>query len=388
MPEVVVVGAGPVGTLLAAQLRRRGVDVVVIERRESLGDRSRAIGVHAPVLAALEEGGATERILADAVRVGRGEARDACGRVLGTVRFDRLSARFPFVATLPQPATEAALGFGGPEPLRGLTVRAITPTGARVRVLAGNADGEHEWDAGVVVVAAGAGGRDLVYRPGAVDVRRYPDRYVMADLDVAPRDDAEVAVVTLAPGGVLESFPLPHSRRRFVAWDGRGDEPASDEPASDTRDDRLRRALSERGETEAANIEGYLGSTTFRVRRTVAPALRRGRVLVIGDTAHEVSPIGGQGMNLGLLDAVGLAPLLAEWARTGIAPDAALERWERRRVRSARIAAAIATVNTTLGRPQGAGGDGIRAAALRTLLRGPSGHLFAHAYAMGFDRGP
>jgi 2-polyprenyl-6-methoxyphenol hydroxylase-like FAD-dependent oxidoreductase len=384
VPEVIVVGAGPVGLLLASRLRAHGVDVLLLERREVGGDRSRAIGIHAPVLAALEPGGVTERLLAEAVRVSRGEARDGAGSVLGTVRFDRLSTRFPFVATLPQPLTERALAgadadAGGGTLLRGVTVREVQGGRDGVRVRAVDAGGEREWRASAVVVATGAGGRELVYRPGAVPVHQYADRYVMADLAV-PAASTDVAVVTLAPGGVLESFPLPHGSRRFVAWDGRGDDPAPTEAAA-----RLRRALRERGHGEIDVDEAAV--TTFRVRRAVAPALRRGRVLVVGDTAHEVSPIGGQGMNLGLLDAAGLAPLLAQWVRSGQAPDAALERWERRRVQSARWAAALAAVNTGLGRPRSAVGDGIRAAALRTALRGPSGYLFAHAYAMGFDRG-
>src|SRR3954452_14310173 len=104
MREVIIVGAGPVGTLLAAELARRNVDVTVLERRERTGDSTRAIGVHAPVLAALEASGATERLLAAAVRVSRGEARSD-GRTLGSVRFDRLRRRFPFVAALPQAST-------------------------------------------------------------------------------------------------------------------------------------------------------------------------------------------------------------------------------------------------------------------------------------------
>jgi len=380
MPDVIVVGAGPVGILLSAELARRGLDVLTLERRPERGPGSRAIGLHAPVLAALEPSGITERLLAEAVRVDRGECR-ADGRVLGVVRFDRLSHRFPFVATLPQPVTEAALGARAPEPLRGVAVTSLRTderTG-RVRVRATGPGGEHEWDAAVVVVATGSGGRDLVYRPGGVAVRAYPDRYLMADSEVGARDDADVAVVTLARGGVLESFPLPGQRRRFVAWDGRGD----DDPA--TRDERLRQALRDRDEAEAA--DRVTGATSFRVRRAVAPRLRRGRVLVVGDAAHEVSPIGGQGMNLGLLDAMGLAPLLAEWVLTGSAPDAALERWERRRVQSARIAAAIAAANTGLGRPRGPASHLLRSRLLGAAISGPGGQLFAHTYAMGFDRG-
>ena len=433
MPEVLIVGAGPVGIMLGAELTRRGVEAIVLERRIAVGAASRAIGLHAPVLAALEDGGATERILDGAVRVARGECRglgaDGWER-LGTVRFDRLSLRFPFVATLPQPATEAALGHGGAPVVRGETVTAIRRDGDRVRVFSFGANGQREWDAAVVVVAGGSAARDLVYRPGAIAVRHYPDRYLMVDAPVPERADAETAVVTLAPGGVLESFPLPGSRRRFVAWDrrdagegsvvagaagagsgsdsaGAGSDSAgagstgaesrslagggagslagaaAEDPAA--RDRRLRRALEERGEADAA--ASAIGATSFRVRRAVAPRLRRGRVLVVGDAAHEVSPIGGQGLNLGLLDAAGLAPLLTDWLRTGSAPDLDVERWEQRRVQSARIAAGIATLNTALGRPLGRRADAARSAALRVALSGASARVFAHAYAMGFDRG-
>ncbi|SBS72574.1 NAD(P)/FAD-dependent oxidoreductase [uncultured Microbacterium sp.] len=372
MPDVVVVGAGPVGTLLAAELTRRGVDVALLERRTERGPGSRAIGLHAPVLAALEDGGATDRILERAVRVRRGEARSD-GRLLGVVRFDRLSARHPFVATLPQAETEAALAVGAPEPQRGVAVNGIRTEAALVRVTAA---GGSELSAPLVVVAGGAGARGLVYRPGALRQTAYPDRYLMTDADVPGRADAEVAVVHLAPSGVLESFPLPGGRRRFVAWDGGG----ADDPAA--RLARLRAALADRGEADAVDATG--SATAFGVRRIVAPRLRRGRVVVIGDAAHEVSPIGGQGMNLGLLDAATLAPLLALWLRTGREPEAELAAWERARVRSAGWAARLAALNTGLGRPRGAVGHVLREAALRAAL-GAAGPLAARGYAMGFD---
>ena len=373
MPDVLIVGAGPVGTFLAAELARRGVDAEVWDRRAAVGDGTRAIGLHAPTLAALEAGGATDRILQRAVRVHRGEARSD-GRLLGVVRFDRLRTRHPYVATLPQAETEAALAVGAPSPRRGVTVTAITADGDRMRVHSGAGDTA----APLVVVAGGAGARSLVYRPGRPAGAEYPDRYLMADAAVPPRDDHDVAVVHLGHAGVLESFPLPDDRRRFVAWDGGGDADG-DAPARLTR---LRAALIARG--EYAGAAAITAATAFRVRRVVAPRLRRDRLFVIGDTAHEVSPIGGQGMNLGLLDAAGLAPLLAQWVRRGAAPEPELAAWERDRVGSARRAARLATMNTTLGRPAAAAVSGVRAQAMRVALAAGGG-LFARAYAMGFD---
>lgn len=372
--DVTVVGAGPVGMLLAGELARRGVDVEVLERRPAVGDGTRAIGIHSPVLAALEPSGLTDRLLAEAVRVRRGEARSR-GRLLGTVHFDVLSARFPFVATLPQASTESVLGAAAPEPLRGAYVLAVIPRRDSVVVRAGILGRPVESESRIVVVAGGGAARDLVYRPGAVPTRDYRDRYLMTDADADA--DAELAVIHLDPDGVLESFPLPGGRRRFVAWDPPG---AGDEPEDRVR--RLRDALARRGEESGADAVST--ATSFGVRRVVAPRLLHGRVFAIGDTAHEVSPIGGQGMNLGLLDAVTLAPLLASWTRTGRAPDIGLLRWEARRVQSARRAAALASVNTALGRPSGRG-DALRRATVRAMLAGPSARLFARAYSMGFD---
>ncbi|GAA1858378.1 FAD-dependent oxidoreductase [Microbacterium koreense] len=378
MPDVIVVGAGPVGMLLAGELHRRGVDTEVLERRPSAGAGSRAIGIHAPVLAALEPSGTTERLLADAVRVTRGEARSR-GRTLGIVRFGELSTRFPFVATLPQESTERALAAAAPSPLRGAHVTAVDPRGARVRVRAGVGGRPTERDATIVVVATGGGGRGLVYRPDAVRVHTYRDRYLMTDVAAATADDS-VAVVNLDPSGVLESFPLPEGRRRFVAWDERG---GDDEPSA--RAGRLREAMILRGDAAAA--DAVVEAAAFGVRRAIAPRLRRGRVFTIGDAAHEVSPIGGQGMNLGLLDAVTLAPLLARWVQTGEAPEDALRRWEARRVRSARVAAVMASANTTVGRALPGGADALRRGVVRAMLLPPTGGIFARAYAMGFDSG-
>lgn len=387
MTDVVVVGAGPVGTLLAAELSRRGVDVRVLERRPSAGLGTRAIGVHAPVLAALEESGITERLLERALRVPRGLARSG-EHVLGIVRFDRLSTRFPFVATLPQAETEAVLAAVSPAPERGAEVTAVRQREPAVELEVtrhgGPADGAVEHlRAPIVVLAGGWPSRALVYRDGRVPTTTYSDRYLMSDIVVPDRPDADTAVVNLAPGGVLESFPLPGSLRRVVAWDAAGD-PAVDLAAF--RVQRLQSALRARGEASVA--DAVQTATAFGIRRVCAPQLRRGRLFVIGDAAHEVSPIGGQGMNLGLLDAIGLAPLLARWVHERTAPEAELAAWERRRVRSAVRAGQLAAVNTALGRPRGGAADFVRRTLVRGMLTPPLGRGFAWAYAMGLDAGP
>ena len=368
MREVLVVGAGPVGLALAADLRARGVDVDIVEKRTAIGGGTRAIGIHSPALALLEASGATDELLSRAVRIERGEAR-ADGKVLAQIRFDRLRARHPYVAALPQADTAEILIRLAPPVRRGVVVTSLSDDGTAVRARTIGEDGEHETSARLVVVASGWAGRDLVYRPGAVRAHEYPDRYAMADV-VAP--GGPVARVHLERAGVLESFPLPNGRRRLVAW--AGIEQAPDATSF------LRRAVVERAGLEVDIPE----ATTFRVRRAVAPALRRGRVIVVGDAAHEVSPIGGQGMNLGLLDALTLSPLLSRWLRTE-EPEG-VWRWERDRLASARHAARLATLNTFLGRALGPAAHAAKTATLRAVLRGPGGAAFTRAYAMQGDR--
>ncbi|MGZ0712373.1 FAD-dependent oxidoreductase (plasmid) [Coraliomargarita sp. W4R53] len=383
MTDVTVVGAGPVGMLLAAELNRRGAHVRLLERRLMAGQGTRAIGVHAPVLTALEASGITAQLLDSALRVKKGLARSG-EHELGVVHFDRLSSRFPFVATLAQAETERVLAALAPQPERGARVTRVQVTDSGVRLKIAHEGGDVEDAASsLVVIAGGWAARSLAYREGRVPTTNYRDRYLMSDIVVAERDDAHTAVVNLAPSGVLESFPLPGSMRRVVVWNAAAAAVGDDAPA---RVELLRAAMRERGEESSA--EAVIDATAFGVRRIVAPQMRRGRLFVIGDSAHEVSPIGGQGMNLGLLDAAGLAPLLARWIHQGRSPDTELSAWERRRVRSAVRAGRLAGVNTLLGRPRHGAADLARRTAVRAILRPPLGAGFAWAYSMGLDAGP
>jgi 2-polyprenyl-6-methoxyphenol hydroxylase-like FAD-dependent oxidoreductase len=386
MSEVLIVGAGPVGVMLAAELARLGVNASIVEGRVDPSAGTRAVGLHSAALGLLEESGATERLLAGARRVRTGVAL-ARGRRLGTVHFDRLDARHPYVATLPQHATESALAatasaWGAPEVRRGLTARRISDVSHRqpaVELELVDRDGRSTTErARIVVIATGSRGRKISPLTAAVRTRDYPDRYLMTDAPDSSAD-GDAAVVRLEADGVLESFPLPGGMRRYVAWVEKGGVEEGDAAV-----DRLRAIVARRmGAT--AGADAISSATAFGVRRALVPAMRDGGVFAIGDAAHEVSPIGGQGMNLGLIDAATLAPLLALWVRRGAAPEAELGAWEHRRLAAAALSGRIAAANTTLGRSSGRAAHRARRVAVGLALRGAAGNMLTRAYAMGFD---
>ena len=413
MRDVLVVGAGAAGLALAARLLEAGLDVVVWERRPAPAGLSRAIGIHAPALESLDREVA-EQVVDEAVLVRRGVARTR-DRVLGVVPFDRVSARFPFVATLPQARTEEILRarVDALEPScvqRGATLTGLEEIDGAVQVTgevpltgwsgaqeASGADDAfasaltlttpvHE-TARFVVAADGARStvRDLLGVPAPL--RTYPDTYVMGDLadttgtgnrtgtgalvdDGTRRDDA---VVHLEREGVVESFPLPQGTRRWVVrTDARVVGPTPDQLV----------AVVEHRTGIHLDPSTCTMLSSFEVRRRLAARTVHGRTVLLGDAAHEISPIGGQGMNLGWLDAARLAPLLVDGARAGRIPAEALERYDRSRRRRARWAARQAEANMALGRPVQGATAALRDALLTAALRTPARRGLASVYAM------
>ena len=349
MAEVLIIGAGPVGLFMAALLLQEGVEVQVLEQRSAADPQSRAIGIHPPALAALARTGVAEALVAEGIPIRRGVAL-AGGKTLAEMSFSGVSERFPFILSLPQARTEALLErrvseLDGGAVHRGVRLTRLSDDGVRVTADAESRRGPLRFTAPLVIAADGVRSTVRGLQGIAVHTKDYPDSYLMGDFADRTVFGPDAALF-LAAAGIVESFPLPGQRRRWVVRLGPRD-PAPASPCADAR--WLMRCVRER---TGLDIDPGTNSmlSGFGVRTRLARRMVAGRTVVIGDAAHEVSPIGGQGMNLGWLDAAALAPIVTAAVR-GHDVAGPLGMFERTRLRAAAKAAHQAEINMALGRP-------------------------------------
>lgn len=354
--DVLVVGAGPVGLLAACLLVQAGRRVLVCERRTDPGDRTRAIGIHRPGLDALEAVGIGYDVRAAALSLAGGEVRSR-GRTLAALAF---TPNRP-ILILPQPRADVLLRdrLDALDPqalMTGTSVRAVRDEGALVRVVLEGAEGRRTVTASLVVVADGV--HSPLRRAFGVAWSARPGRAAYAMADVADADAGDRALLFCEPEGLVESFPLPDGRRRWVVRQGAG--------ASIGTGAELRATIERRTGLRAA-VPDDADVSSFAASQHVAQRVQRGRVVLLGDAAHELSPIGGQGMNLGWSDAVRLAAALEHWAP---AHAPALAAFARRTQRGARTAQRRSTLYMAMGAPAGTPLVAAREALIRGLGSG------------------
>jgi len=384
VPDVAIVGAGPVGMVAALELIRRGIDVTLLERRSEPRDSSRSIGIHPPALRVLEGLGCADAVIDAGVPVREGEVR-CDGAVLGTLSFRSASSRHPFILSVPQHVTERILRARLAEIAPGALVTGCEVTGAEQSADSVRLDTAHGSVRARWVIGAD-GPRSAMRTLGRFDVRRrtYPDRYVMGDaIDDAGLGDR--AMLFLERDGVVESFPLPGGARRWVVHRGADPTPV-DGPAL--------AALVRRRTGVRLAADDIDSTSTFGVRHVWAESAVRGRVVLAGDAAHEISPIGGQGMTLGWLDAAELAAALADELRCrsgersadgrGGARGAggALRAYEATAARRQRMTARQAFFNTAMGRPRRGGALAVRNALVRSIAHPTFERRLAAAFTM------
>lgn len=309
--EVLVVGAGPVGLAVAASLAGQGRQVTVVDRQAAGANTSRASVVHPRTLELLERIGVSDRLTGLGLHVEQFNIADG-DRTLVPVRFDKLPTAYPYVLMVPQSTTEQVL-LERLEELGGTVHRPYVASGLRQA-----ADGaEVTLESGEVIKAqyvVAADGmhskiRDLAGLGFSGD-GTLPLNFTLADVKVdgvLPKDEV---LLYFSKAGILVAAPLPDGTFRLVAEV----EEAPEHPDV-AYAQRLLNARGPRGRT--VRVTEVIWGSRFRIHERVADRYREGRVVLAGDAAHTHSPAGGQGMNLGLRDAVVLGEALATAVATG-----------------------------------------------------------------------
>ncbi|QFG26383.1 FAD-dependent monooxygenase [Actinomadura sp. WMMB 499] len=314
--NVIVVGAGPTGLLLAGDLAAAGIGCTLLERRPAEVDNlTRAFAVHARTLEQLDARGVADEL------AGTGEhVREV--RLPGGASLDlgRLPGRFPYVLITPQYETE-----------RVLRERALA-AGARI-VYGAEVMGLRQDDSGVDVrvrVAGAVETRRASYAVGAdgagSTVRRalglpFPGRSAVRSVMLADvrLDDPPGDTLTLQGTGDALAFLVPFGDGwyRVGAWN-RAHQADDDEPV----DFAELREVTRRVLGTDHGMRDPRWTSRFHSDERQVPRYRVGRVFLAGDAAHVHSPAGGQGMNLGLQDAANLSWRLAAdlhgWAPPGL----------------------------------------------------------------------
>ncbi len=329
--DVLVVGAGPTGLALAAQLRAHGARLRIVDRSWDRTRESRALAIQPRTLEVLAGLGVSDRLVPRGNRAVRLRAHTARGTVelpLFDIGLD--DTAYPFLLFLSQAETESVLH----EHLRARGVH--VERGRELVALDQDADGVtcHLRDGdGVEVVVRAAyvvgcdGAHSTVRRLAGIrfDGAAYPQTFVLADLE-ADAIDPTAAHAFLSADGPLLFFPLGRPTTwRMIAMRP----PGAPVPSGGVTLPDLQR-LADTRTGGVVGLHDPVWMTDFRLHRRSAERYRLGRVLLAGDAAHIHSPAGAQGMNTGVQDAVNLAWKLALVTR-GVGAPALLDTYDAER---------------------------------------------------------
>ncbi len=321
MVEVIVVGAGPVGMMLAGELRLAGVDVMIVERRpttELVG--SRAGGFHARTIELLDQRGIADRFLAE----GTTHPVPYAGTMLD---ISDVPTRHPYTLAIMQNHIERILAgwldeLGVPV-LRDREVIGLAQgdTGSAVGsgVELHLADGETMRAAYVV---GADGGRSVIRKAAGIE---FPGWAATTSALIAEVEVTEpLPELTYDASGIHGLSYLQDGRTVRIVTS----EPVLDRTGEPTLADLSANLTAVFGTDFGVHHPTWISRFTDSTRQ--ATTYRRDRVLLAGDAAHVHSPAGGQGIGLGIQDAVNLGWKLAEVVQ-GISPDSLLDTYHAER---------------------------------------------------------
>lgn len=372
--HIVISGAGPVGLFLAGRLLQHGFRCTILEKKYEIDNHSRSLGIHPVSLELFHDAGIVNQFLARGLMIRKGLAFWNRNKI-GDISFDTCPAPFNFVLALQQRETEKILeswvqSFKKSSVIRGAELSHAVQTRNSVSVSYLYEKQEKEVMCDFLIGCDGKNStvRELLGIPFRGSP--YPDTYMMGDFTDLTAIGNDAAVY-LHEDGLIESFPLPGGYRRWVAKTDSYNKNPERYTLEQIIDERLGYSLS-----AADNVM----MSSFGVQHFLADSMHSGRILLAGDSAHVVSPIGGQGMNLGWLDSEACVQAIAKAAANTTNMTQIFEDYSIQRKKIARHVARRAEMNMWLGRKENSGFFTKFAAHL--ITKKPLSNLLAHVFTM------
>ena len=352
-PDLLIVGAGPVGLSLALFALRAGLAPRIVDRAPGPSQHSKAVGLQYRVSELLACLGLADRFKAAGTSPGLVNMYAGRERLLSVAfaDFSALAGRGAFVPAaimIPQSETERLLG----EALReqgcavewNTALAGLRQDAASVIATLCGAGGETE-EVSVPWLAGCDGAHSSVRKLAGLGFagKSYPLSFAIADVESAWPEDHGSVHVWFHRDGSAAAMPLP-GRRRWRLFVETTQQLAGNAAAPEIDSAELRRMMRARTGNGDADIGRCLWRSDFRINCRMVDRFRAGRVFVAGDAAHIHSPTGGQGITTGIQDAANLAWKLAR-VRDG-APDSLLDTYGEERHAHARAVLAETDRNT------------------------------------------
>ncbi|QDU30613.1 Pentachlorophenol 4-monooxygenase [Anatilimnocola aggregata] len=309
--QVLIVGAGPVGLTLAAELARYGVAVRIVEKSAQRTDKSKALVLWSRTLELLARAGCSETFVAAGHKVLAANIVTG-NKLIGHINISTVDSPFPYALMLPQSDTERLLEEHllrqGVSLERQTELLSFSQTDQSVTSILRQADGSEETLATEWLV--GCDGAHSTVRHGlglSFLGDTLQSNWILADIHVKgfPFPDSEIATYW-HEDGVLVVFPILPGRFRVIA---NIDLAAGSQPTEPSLEQV--QAIMDRRGPGGMVASDPIWLAGFRINERKVADYRLGRVFVAGDAAHVHSPAGGQGMNTGMQDAFNLAWKLA-----------------------------------------------------------------------------
>ena len=326
--DVLIIGAGPTGLILAIELLRRGVSCRVVDMNDGPAPHSRAVAVQARTLELCAAIGVVEEMLAKGVRT-KAFSLHADGKLRAHVALTGIESPYPFVLSLPQTETERILltkfmALGG-QVERQIKLTALMQDAKGVTAELTHSDDTIETaHVSYLVGCDGAHSATRHLLHASFDGSPYADTFWLADVHLDWQQPHGELSAFLSDGAFLFAIPLDTGGRYRLIAQQHGADPAHEPTLAEFQ--ALVNTLGPTG----TQLSDPIWLTTFHLHHRKVARYRDRRVFLAGDAAHIHSPAGGQGMNTGIQDAHNLAWKLAFALHNG-AGDALLETYHTER---------------------------------------------------------